>query len=162
MKKSVLVVLLTVLCGACGKTPPPEAASVDRDITMRLEVRMEANDKIEDSQAASFTLKSGTRGGPELTLRADNGVELWFTRCRFDHGKMLFDAWGFSGFHPLSSKSGTKLSAWPYKAEQSPAFCIPMDGSVKLDCWLTHLRRVDSQVDSGLLMVYATLGISTD
>jgi len=160
MQSVQLTVCLALLCGACGRTPPQEVTTIDKTVTVQLQVRLEVNDKVEDSQKATFTLAKGSPIPAEFALASDNDVKVTFRNLRLKNGMAIFDAWGFDGFTKLSSKSGTKCSPRAYHTQRSGGFSIPADGSQPLEQFLTFCDS--SAIDGELVKLYADLSIKTD
>jgi hypothetical protein len=151
-------VCLALLCGACGETAPKQALTVDHTATIEVEVRMEVNNKVEDSQRTSFTLAKGTPLPCDLTLTSDRNVTVTFTNLRLKNGTAEFDAWSFDGFPGLSSKSGTTLSGWPYRSQVGGGFSIPLDGSKPFEAVLVGAKNTDG----ALIADYVTLNVKTN
>jgi len=157
MKNIISATFIILLFGACGKEPLQEACVIDKDLTVELSVKMESNDKIEDSHTAIFSISKGSSIPSVLTLKSDPNVVLTFTNFRLKDNKATFDAWSFDGFNHLSSHSGTKGKAWPYEAALLEGFSIPIDGSKKLNELLTWFDK--TAINNELIKAFVTLNI---
>lgn len=159
MKKILSMIFLALLCGACGNTSVQQVNTIDQNVTIELSVRMEVNGNIEDSHNTQFIITKGSAIPASLTLKSDSNVTVTFTDFRLEDEKVLFGAWGFDGFANLSSKSGTKGTAWPYNAQQSGGFSIPVDGSKELDKLLTWY---ETEINDELMKAYVTMNMRTN